>query len=352
MRIVSPNLALIFCLSSQAETLTSDAFGMFQGRDDERSQWAGEHRICDAQGCKSSSLANAELHNIAEFFGEKSLTVGSGIGMSLGLFHDVNGNLIRDGIAQAWVEEGDQNQTINVKDGVATGTFTVGTNAGLHIASITSDGKQSVRQTFRTVPDLSSVELGIETTGEDARAGDVFRFTTKPLTDQYGNPAPIGFMTWLLMKNEQGEHAFFPMISQYKNATDMINTTSMRGDYRYQLFSSYQSSDTYTLTVVPRRLTSIQDIEVDLELSTNVMFTQIHGLTTDQNHLVEDATQIEVTVHEANGLQSTYQLWSLDGNVEGRFAIHPGAFPVKLTINSDLGNLEREISESDVRRVQ
>ncbi len=348
MRLFLSLLILGFAQDVQAQGLRSDAFGFYTREDDIRENWSGERTICDGSQCTSKFLKNKNTYVINGFFGQKSLLAGKDNAMSLGLFQDEFGNLVRNSQANASFDDNAISKKFEVKDGLGFAAYQANQIARLYNTSIFSDQTQSGREIYRIIPDTTSIKPNLIQATTNTSQGMVTKIETNPLFDQYSNQAPIGMLSTIIIEDEKNRYTYTPITTKSGVATEMINTTTMRGTYRYKIYTPHQSSDEGKIIVKSKTLTIVQSLDAVLESETQILDTNFHGIMTNLNHLVQDGVLFQITAKQSNGKKSTIESWSLNGNIEARFALYEKAFPVQLTLKSEFGNLSYFISSDQV----
>jgi hypothetical protein len=331
--------AIWTALPLQADSLTTDAFGIYEPALTPRDSWAGLVEVLDA-GTVSSQLRPAGVgHDIILNLGEKSLVAGGKPELVAALVLDAHGNLALDG-TEVTLVTGPDTAVRPTRFGIASTLFSPGTKAGQFHAGAGIKDHQSGKVDYVVHADAASVALRMAKDVQTPALEEAFSdLATEPLTDRFGNLVEDGSGVGLTLSHAGGTVTVIDGVVEggIGRARFLARDTDANAVAMAQFART--PSNAVPFSVTPLEAMGEPKIQADYLPDVDATRLVLGPFLTTAGHVLNDGAIIAVEVTTDRGGKVQTQGWLLDGIVTTTLLIGERDYPIDVSITSPLGRV-------------
>jgi hypothetical protein len=344
--------AVCFAVPACAQTLLTDAFGVFDASTDAaRTEWAGVSAPIAAPGALAGdgtfvSPSGAEM--VLIHFGEKSLPQGSGTALIAALVLDRHGNLVADGTGVSLVAA-DARQSAPSIHGIASRPVAAGEAPGQHFAwaetAVGGAPRQSPRVSYRVVPALSQQAALLVGPVGQLRTEDVAPFDAALVRDEGMEDLLDGMAAQIVLTHGSGAHSLVPAQWVGGRLHARLLTREVFGRAEAQLHMPFARSAPIALDITPVRASG--PLRVAATSLPDIAATRLAlgPITTGTGHLLHDGSQLRVAVTDAAGEDFEAAAWTLDGVAD--VTVPSIALPFAVEVLTPAGGLSQTVTRTE-----
>jgi hypothetical protein len=336
--------AIWTALPLQADSLTTDAFGIYAPAPGPRASWAGFVELVDA-GTVSGQLRPAGVgHDIILNLGKKSLVAGGKPEPVAALVLDARGNLALDGTEVTFVT-GPDTAVRPTRLGIASTLFFPGTKAGQFHAGAGIKGHQSGKVDYVVHADAASVVLRMAEDVPSQALEEAFSdLATEPLTDRFGNLVEDGSGVGLALSHADGTVSLIDGVVE--GGIGRARFLARDTDPKAIAMAQFARTPSNAVPFVVTPLEAMGQTAIEAEYLADVDATRLvlGPFLTTAGHVLNDGAIIAVEVTTARGGKVKTDGWLLDGIVRTTLLIGERDYPIDVSISSPLGQAARSFA--------
>jgi hypothetical protein len=333
--------AIWAALPVQADSLTTDAFGVFERAAGPRDGWAGLVETLDLRAVSGKLRPAGPGRDVILNLGEKSLIAGGNSELVAALVLDAQGNLAADGTEVTFVT-GPDTAVRPTRFGIASTLFSPGVKAGQFHAGAGIEGHQSGLVDYVVNADAASVTLRLVDGPETPALAEAFKdLLTLPLKDRFGNPVEDGSVVGLRLIHGDGTVTLIDgvVVGGIGRARFLARDTDTDAVATAQFANAV--SDAVPFNVTPLEPMGTAGIRAEYLADIDATRLILGPFLTTAGHALNDGATIEIDVTTARGGKVQAGGWLLDGMLETILLVGKSDYPVNVVINSQLGQVEQ-----------
>lgn len=328
--------ALLVSNSALAETLVSDAFGLYDPATTapERRDWAGW-----TDGSTAAVIAPQGPDRLLIFAGPKSIVAGKDPGHVVAIVVDRSGNLVADGTAALVSIDGAPVAT-ETAGGIAHLLLPPRTKAEDFFVGVTAGDRQSPQAMLSIVADLASAKPSLAGPLPDVASDTAFEIRSAPLTDQYGNPVPHGTGASIVLQHADGSYSLGMGLALQDSALIRFIARDIPGPAMATMVLGAQASERLPLSIRAPKPAGLPALELAPLPDIGALRVTFGPFLTTDGYALADGAQVTVTAGLSDGTQVTDAAWAQDGEISLMLPIADPSSVTGLSLLSPLGPMD------------
>jgi hypothetical protein len=324
---------LLLAGPAQAETLVSDAFGLYDPATSapERRDWAGW-----IDGPSATAVAPQEADRLGIFAGPKSLVAGKDPGHVVAIVVDRFGNLVADGTPASVTVSGAPTASVTT-GGIADLLIQPRTKAEDLFVGVTAGRRQSPQAMLGIVADIASIGPVLSGPLPDVASDTAFETRSAPLADQYGNPVPQGTGASVLLRHADGSYSLGQGGALQDRALVRFIARDISGPVSATMTLGGQSSNSARFLVRTPSPAGLPALELERLPEIGALRLSLGPFLTRDGYALADGAEVTVTADLADGFQVSEHAWVQDGEISILLPIGDPSAVTRLSLLSPLG---------------